>query len=253
MNIKISLVLALLALVVIYIIVNGVSSELTAKQYIFNTYMYILLGIILVGTSWAVIDENMSDVFFGMTAWQLVGLTVLTFLSLFTVMFTSNNDMLLKHTAWLSFMICIGVLSYAMYKENQLNDNVQTVFISLIALVVVLSWIAYSQPLGTFDSWFGPMFTILFALIVVQLFDFMFFFNQTGAFITRFRIYSWIGLLLFSGFLLYDTQKLTRDAIYISNECISKNQMQCADYPSESLNIFLDILNLFSSMSNVSN
>jgi FtsH-binding integral membrane protein len=249
---KISLILVMFALVVIYIIVNGIAKELTAKQYIFNTYMYILLSIILIGTCWTVMDDNFISIntFDG---WILLGIAVLSFLSLFTVLFTSNNNQLLKHGAWVSFILCIGILSYVTYKRNQVNDNLQTVFISLIVLVGVLAWIATNEPLGTFNSWFGPMFTILCGLIIVQLIDYIFFFDYGGNFMTRFRIYSWIGLLLFSGFLLYDTQKLIQDAYYITAQCVSKNQKICADYPVASLSIFLDIINLFTTMSNVSN
>ena len=124
-----------------------------------------------------------------------------------------------------------------------MNGTLASTFLSLILIVGILSYLAYNSPLDTFDSWLKPMLIILCGLIFVQLIDLLFFVKgaQANSFIQRYRIYSWIGLLLFSGFLVYDTQHLIKKAHYITSVCSSKNQSICADYPKESLNIFLDI------------
>lgn len=251
MNKNIGWFLALFALIVICIIVYGVNETLTINIYMFNTYMYILLGIIIVAATWFFTDEYTDEKFFGMTGWHLISLFVITFVALIVV--TAAHNPIITHIAWLLFMICVGLLSYISYKQSQLNDTLLIIFLSLITLVGILSWFAYTQPLNAFDSWFNPMIAILIGLIIVQLIDYFFFYNKNkGGFMTRFRIYSWIALVLFSGFLLYDTQNLRKNAIIATQYCPLQKQSQCINYPSASLNIFIDILNLFTSISNVS-
>jgi FtsH-binding integral membrane protein len=189
-----------------------------------------------------------------LNGWNYLGIVIISFIALFTVLLTSNNNNIIKYSAWTVFMISIGIISYISYKLNKINNKLNTVFISLLIIIIVLSGIAYYKPLNTFDNWGNPLLAILIALIIIQIVDYMFFVNKDN-FINRFRIYSWISLLLFSGFLLYDTQKLVKEAIVSSVICneIKQPQLRCVDYPRASLGIFIDILNLFTSLSNINN
>jgi FtsH-binding integral membrane protein len=240
------------------IIILNRNKELTVNQYISNTYLYILLGIMIIGLVWKYIDNNQSIASnMLLNGWYLFGLIIITFISLYIVISTPNDKTIIKHIAWTICAICFGMTTYFTYKMNRSSGQLTSIFISLIFIIGLLSYLAYSMPLNTFDNWLKPMVIILFGLIVIQLIDLLlistnsFSFNHKDFFV-RTRIYSWIGLLLFSGFLLYDTQTLIKRAKQITQECISKNQSLCADYPRESLNIFLDIINLFNSQSNLS-
>jgi FtsH-binding integral membrane protein len=125
----------------------------------------------------------------------------------------------------------------------------RTVLIELVSIIAVLSYLAYNSPLGVFQSWINPMMYVLSTLIVVELLELIFGDYRSDGFITRTKIYSWIGLLLFSGFLIYDTQKIIIDGNKIVDLCDSGDQMICSDYPAASLGIFLDIVNLFNNLS----
>jgi FtsH-binding integral membrane protein len=239
---------------IVCMIVLNRNKMLTVNQYIYNTYMYILLGIMIMGLAWKYIDNNQSIASnMLLNGWYMIGSIIVTFISLFVVIGTTNNNMVLKHIAWLICAISFGLTTYFTYKINRMNGTLASTFLSLILIVGILSYLAYNSPLDTFDSWLKPMLIILCGLIFVQLIDLLFFVKgaQANSFIQRYRIYSWIGLLLFSGFLVYDTQHLIKKAHYITNVCSSKNQSICADYPKESLNIFLDIINLFNSQSHI--
>jgi FtsH-binding integral membrane protein len=151
------------------------------------------------------------------------------------------------------FIICIGLITYAQYKISEENGNLSKIFLSLVTIIGILSWISLTQPLDRFDSWFEPMMIILTSLIVIQLIDLAFFAEPGEKFLSRFNIYSWIGLILFSGFLLYDTQKLIKNGISVSAQCNQGKHLECVNYPVESLSMFMDIVNLFSSTSNIAN
>lgn len=244
--------LALFALIVIGIIVNGLQEPLTPNLYVFNTYFYILLALIVVATTWRISDNtSYSDYVFDANGYHLIGLFIVSLLFMFSVMISVNK--IISHTAWFLFVVCIGLITYVQYKISKENGNLPIIFLSLVTIIGILSWISLTQPLDRFDSWFGPMMMILIGLIVIQLIELAFFAEPNEKFVTRFKIYSWIGLILFSGFLLYDTQKLIKNGIQASALCDSRKHFECVDYPAESLNIFMDIINLFSSTSSIAN
>lgn len=248
--------LALLGLVVISLISNNYTEILTPQLYMLNTYLYIILAIIIVATSWGILDNNpgVVDHIFN-SPWHFVGLVILTFVALFCVVLTPNENVVAKHAAWALFIITLGVISYITYLDSKTSGNFMRVGVILIVMVAILSWIAYSKPLDYFDSWGEPLLTMLAGLIIIELVDlaYVYFVNRDiNAFLSRSRIYSWIAIILFSGFLVYDTQKLRQHAIEITEKCVGRTQAGCVDYCTESLGIFLDILNLFQNINNVS-
>lgn len=250
---NISWFLALLGLIVIGIIVNNLQKPLTPNLYVFNTYMYILLAIIIIATTWTIGDTQVSGHnLFDFEGYQILGVFILSLLFLFGTILSTNRT--ITHCAWFLFVVTIGMMTYVYYR-TQAKSDILRVFISLLVLIGILSWISYTKPLDTFDNWFNPMMLILVGLIIVQTIDLIFFYDHGTQenFLTRFRIYSWIGLILFSGFLLYDTQKLIKNSEIVAIVCTNREQSQCANYPVESLSLFLDITNLFTSMSNLSN
>ena len=127
----------------------------------------------------------------------------------------------------------------------------QNVLLELIGVVAILSYVAYSQPLDTFNSWGTPLAYILGTVIVIECFDLIFSSYDNSGFLTRNRIYGWIAVLLFSGFILYDTQKILKNATITTILCDSKNQWKCSDYPSASLGLFLDMVNMFTGLTSI--
>ena len=73
--------------------------------------------------------------------------------------------------------------------------------------------------------------------------------KDVDGYVKRQKIYSFFAVLLFSGFVLYDTHKIFTDAHKVVAGCESLNQLDCADYPVASLGIFLDAVNLFNNLS----
>lgn len=244
--------LPLFALMVIYLIANNYTHELTPQLYVTNTYLYILLAIIIVAASWKILDDApviTTGIF--TSGWNFVGLIVLTFVSLFCTLLSSPENVAGKHASWFVFVLSMGIISYLSYVKSNINGNLGHVFVGLIVLVGTLTWFAYTKPLNYFDSWGDSLLTILIGLVIVEAGDLLLFHDNSEAFFSRFRIYSWVALGLFSCLLLYDTNRVRKHAVEKTIECRGK-QLGCVDYPVESLDIFLDVANLFTSMSNIS-
>jgi FtsH-binding integral membrane protein len=247
---------SLFALAIICIIVNGYQQPLTENRYIMNTYMYILLALITVSSTVIYLDSKTWE----MNTMHFFGLFILSITTMYATIITSPENYIVKHLSWIIFLITIGTMIYPTAKIALMKGEFWNIILTLGCILGVLSIIAFRKPLGTFLSW-GNMLTVaLSGLIIFEIFDILFnkqidsYMVDIG-FFTRSRIYAWIGILVFSGFMLYDTQKIILHAKIYREKCesvIGIDQLMCVDYPNESLGIFLDIVNLFSSLTRVS-
>jgi FtsH-binding integral membrane protein len=136
-------------------------------------------------------------------------------------------------------------MTYLTYKNNMANNNMTTVLLSLLAIIGAMSYVAYSQPLDTFDSWKNPLAYSLCALITVEAIDLIFIQSPLENMSRRVKIYSWIGLIIFSLLMVVGTQKILKNADYVVQKCKNNSQLECVDYPKDSLQGMLNIVNLF--------
>jgi len=246
MDNKLIYVLLGLATLIIYIINSNIKEQLSERQYVLNTYLYILLAIIIIALSWSLLDKHPIDI---SNVGSFVGLIILTFISLFAIFFIPKSNQILKNLVWTFFISLIGVMSYQAYQFGLENNTLYTTLIELLVIVGILSFIAYTQPIEIFNSWGKPLMWILTGLIIVEAIDLLFFNRQNLN--NRSKIYSWIAVLLFSGFILYDTELIISNGKTITNMCPTKVQLDCADYPVSSLGVILDIVNMFMNISNL--
>lgn len=250
---KTSWILAIIGLIVILLIRYGISIPITVKQYVVNTYMYILLAMVLCSAELFALEKYDEKYFeFYDNALKYVSIIILTFVSMFTVLLVSKDKQLLKHIAWTLFVLCIGFLAYPAFKELRENNQINTILTTLIIVIIGFSWIAYNRPIGTFESWGSILFSLLAGLLIYESVDAIFFRNKTNelSFNRRTKIYSWIAIALFTAYLMHDTQKLNINAIE-AIKSINDGVPYVADYPAESLGIFLDITNLFVNTTNI--
>jgi FtsH-binding integral membrane protein len=128
----------------------------------------------------------------------------------------------------------MAVIMYPLYKKT-INDNTFVKVLSTVFIItLILTLFVFFSKRETFSSLGGYLLYGLLALIIFQLMDIIFLDYSYK----KIKIYGIITVILFSGFILYDTDVLLSKSI--TNP----------DYPVESMNLFLDILNLFSGISN---
>lgn len=248
MKYNISLFLGLISLGVIYFITSDIKKELTESRYILGTYMYILLGILLSSLTWELLDNYVdTNVFY--TSFNLFGTFMLAMMSLYIVINTTNNVYIIKNIAWLIFIISISIISYLTYANNIAFDNIQNVLIEFVGIIAVLSYVAYSMPVDAFESINTPLLYILIMVIFIECLDYIVHDDTHGSFLSKSRIFGWVSVILFSGYVLYDTQKILSDAKSHTIDCLYKSQLECVDYPVASLGLILDFMGLFSGLS----
>lgn len=245
---NIILLLTFIGIFALYKIYLNSSKEVTTNLIVENTYTYLLLGLIITTMTVFGIDKSpvmsqKADSFSG-----LLGSFIMSMISLYIIM-TSTDKVGLQHVAWLTFLASLGIMLHPALNVLKRNGKGADVFLSLIAIVGTMSLLAYKLP--TLFLGLGSYLLMgLFSLIVIEVLDLLIG-NREGL-RGRYRWYSWAGILLFSGFLLYDSQKLVAQA-KIEELLIKYNDIKNINYPALSLSLYLDTINLFSSLTGSSN
>ena len=212
-----------------------IKGKLTCNNFILNSYLYILLSLLLVCNIVIITDKTKTNLFrknwfFWCLLFSSIGLLILT-------MNLDPRKPLIKHTAWFLWILTMGITMYPIYLRSKQNG----VFLSSLAvtfsMVALLTGFAFFRP-DLISLKMGPILTVLLlGGILLKLFTWIFAKKETVNNISYLLSYAFITL--FSLFILYDTKKLQIHA----KKCI------VPDYINESMGVFLDILNLFSSIS----
>lgn len=244
-NMVIILCISLFSL--IYMIHTNVSKELTIKSYIITNYMYIFfafLFIILLNEK-KLIPEMRNSI-------KIFALCILMFILIMLINTTSSENQLMKHFYWLLLICLFAVLLQPIYEKIKNENILNKVLISTSVMFIVMTYIAYNKPISYYDSWFPYLYNGLLGIIIVSLTNIIFSdLDNPSNFLNRGWIISVITILLFNGFLLYDTQKIIKEGILLNFVCKNKNHLSCADYPEKSLAMILDMINLFANVSNI--
>jgi FtsH-binding integral membrane protein len=196
-----------------------------------------------------ILEKDQSNVF--KIGERLLPLFILVILILFGLFAVPQKNQGLRHLLWLGLIILMSVSGHPIYTLAKENNILNKVLITLGILFISMSYLAYSNRLGFFDGVSPYLFTGLIGLVIFEALDLLFAdYNSPGIY-NRFWYYSIFGIVLFSGFLIYDTQQIISDGHILEAICKNQNHLVCADYPIKSLSIFLDILNLFNKLTYV--
>lgn len=232
---------------IIWYLSTNTQKQLTINDYVVNTYLYILLAIFVCIVVMMIIGDFNLEQYIINNNFVLLIVFIVSIIILVAMVMIDKRQYILRHVLWLLFIICIAIVLFPIYDIAKRTSILWKLIISVTLIVIVLIYIASKYPIDYFNSW-GPYLIVgLFGLIVFQLLDFIF--SDPTDLYKRQKIYGFIGVILFSGFILYDTKKIYQHAQPTIINCQKiTNQLSCADYPQESLNLFLDIINMFTSM-----
>lgn len=242
MNENIGLFVAVLAIVgiIIALIVNT-HKQLTPNNYVVNSYLYIILAILLV--SFLILIMKKYNLGRHINSMAIFGVLILSIIVLFAMYMIDVRQTVLRHILWVVFIVCIAIIIFPVALSAEGADVLWKSIITVIIVVLLLTYIASRFPRDAFNSWGTYLSVGLVALIIFGIIDFI----LPGHSSTRAKIFGILIILLFSAYVLYDTNIIYQHAQIASYVCgNTTNQLTCADYPGESLALFLDIINLFS-------
>ena len=130
----------------------------------------------------------------------------------------------------------MGIMMYPMYANNK--SLFYHVGLTTFLLLVILSIFAYARPDLIKNSWGTYLFIMLLTLLGARLIELFAGFKHNSKYS---RIISYISIVVFSLYVMFDTKNIIVNA----DNCVNP------DYINESVNLFLDSVNLFTNIYSV--
>jgi FtsH-binding integral membrane protein len=162
--------------------------------------------------------------------------TVIIFLSLFGIFITAPGSAL-QYLCFVVFAVSAGQNSQIFLKEDEKDQTLSRILITLGGIFVGMTALGFYDRQNLLG--FGPYLSAgLLGLIFGQL-GYMAYLFAGGKEKAPLSYLSDFGVLLFTIYLAYDTQRLKQQA----------GICKIPNYPSDSLGLFLDIANLFNLLS----
>ena len=130
----------------------------------------------------------------------------------------------------------MGIMMYPMYAKNK--NLFYHVGLTTFLLLLVLSIFAYARPDLIKNSWGTYLFIMLITLLGARLIELFAGFKHNSNYS---RVISYISIVVFSLYVMFDTKNIIINA----DNCVNP------DYINESVNLFLDSMNLFTNIYSV--
>lgn len=214
-------------------------SKPTCKRFLGNSYLYLLASILFLFLIVEILYKFHDKIKGNAVLWiGIIGSIAMAII--YSIFGRNPKRQFLNHFLLFTFIVFLALLLYPVYKElNQRKDNLLRNSLIITGITfVILSLIAFLRP-----QWFNPkyMWILVLALlimIIVQLIVFFLIQNKTK---TSRVIISGIILVIFFGFVLFDTRVLLDQ----SKSCTIPN------YPYVIGELLLDFLNIFVNIANI--
>ena len=243
--IPITILIGALAILVVLIYNSAFNKGyFTCKKYILNTYLYILLVIVIVCLQVLIMDQQnvkVEQIYGNFQGWLGIILFFVLVLGLLVITLAINpRNVFLKHLSWFLFALTTGLLAYPAYMISKKNNTLIRVLYSLIGILFFFSAVAFIKPEWISLSW-GPI--LLFLLVGVIILHLVFLFTKSKKYEEDAVYPKWLSygvIVLFIFFVLYDTKLIQVNA--------KKCKENSVDYINESMGIFIDALNLFQNL-----
>ena len=219
--------------------------KFTCNRYILNTYLYILLSLIIISFENILLEYNnvSLEAIFGRFK-GIIGMIILLGISfglIMLVMSINPENVILKHITWLIFVLFLGLLTYPSYLQTIEENTVIVTLFSTISILLMFTAIAFLKPEWISLS-MGPVLVFLLLGGIIAEICFRFFNKNKNVSMKR-KGFAYFFIAVFTLFILYDTKKIQINAKNCKESTV--------DYINESLGIVLDALNLFQNIADV--
>jgi FtsH-binding integral membrane protein len=228
-----------------YAFKNGI---LSCEHYVFNTYLYIILAILL--TFMVVLINDQTGIFNFFILWMSQGSFVriiLTFIIIIVILFglqyqlhkVDPQNIVASNMIWVTLILLLGFFLIPTIWFGRLNDvvGIAGILTIIITTIVGLLGYYYGDKIVTFD-WDKYLSYALLGLIAIILIGLFTITDPKTMYIFIMTI-SILSLIIFTLLLLSNHKKLKQNA----DKCIDGQAVP--NYPLESFGIFIKMLNIF--------
>ena len=228
-----------------YAFKNGM---LTCNNYVLNTYLYIILSILLIFI--VVLVNDQFGIFNSLLIWMIQGgifRTIMTFIIILVILFgllialntVNPNNIIASNTIWALLILVLGIILIPTIWFGRLTDVVGMAGMLTIIITIVVGYLGYyyGDQIVRFD-WDKYLNYALIILIIILIFGATLITdaNSMQMFIL---IISILFLIVFVLLLLSNHKILKQN----SEKCIDGKVIP--NYPVESFGIFIKMLNIF--------
>jgi FtsH-binding integral membrane protein len=246
-NIAMTTLIGLLGIIMIGVYNTAFKKgHFTCHRYILNTYLYILMALVIICLEVLSFDLYKIDLhrhLGGVLSFVILLVVVLGVL--WITMFINPRNVLLKHASWFLFTLIMGYLAYPAYLKSKDNNTLMSVLLSLVSILVVFSLVVFINPDFVSFKWGPILFFILVGVIITHIVFLLTLKKRNKKQNTNYvKGVSYFIIVLFIFFIMYDTKKI----IVAAKHC----KESTVDYINQSLGIVIDALNIFQSLANIS-
>jgi len=188
--------------------------------------------------SFIVIQYWVPDSFLGQYQKYYLPIFILSIVVLVSMFFVPINSYL-QTLLFTIFIILLALSFNPLYRLSKHNSVILPCLITVIMMFIILSIIAYHNISLINLKWSSMLLFGLISIILLRV-SFIWFTPSRGLL----KVMSYIGIVLFSFFILYDTKKM----VVRANQCDIKY-----NYLQNVISLFLDFINLLSETLSLSN
>jgi hypothetical protein len=231
-----------------YALKNGM---LTCDNYILNTYLYIILSILLMFI--VVLVNDKFGLFNPFLLWMTQGGSariIITFIIILCILFgliyalqnVDPNNIVASNTIWIALILTLGILLIPTIWFGRLTNVVGLSGMLTILITIVVGYIGYyyGDEIVKFN-WDGYLNFALLILIFAIIIGLLIITDSQTMYIFIMTIYVLL-LIIFVLLLLSNHKNLKENA----DKCIDGKVVP--NYPVESFGIFIKMLNIFSEL-----
>ena len=199
---------------------------------IVSNYLYLILAFVSVYMFISILSNNPA---LFTNRYMFFGIAVLTLIMIYLLITMPPENFITKHIFWFIFLFLISFIMTPRFLNSSSSIYIKSIIISII-IFVGMSILGYiykdSIPLGMSKYLLGSLIVLILAMVM------SFIFGVSREYIKSISI---VGVVIFVLFILVDTKRL------YSVNCDNP------DYINNSTHLFLDGINLFSSIHNLQN
>lgn len=243
------LALSILVLFSIIYLYNNTKKPLTQKSYLVNSYVYLFLMIILLVIFCILIYKHGNQKLY--TNFIYFGILIASFFVIYFIITLDEHKQIEKHILLLIFIMIMAynMFPYLFVNIEYYKKNMVKIIGIVLCVFIGLSYLAHqNDSFKSFETWRTRLIYGLIILLGLQLYQIFFTINN----LEKATFVNWFAIGLFILFIIYDTKILIKQGKELELACGNlNNHLACADYPKNILNLFLDILNLFTNITQV--
>jgi len=199
---------------------------------IVSNYLYLILAFVSIYMFISILSRNPT---LFLNRYMFFGVAVITLLLIYLLLTIPPENFVTKHIFWFIFLFSISFIMTPRFLNSNSSIYIKSIIISIIIFIgmSILGYI-FKESIPTGMSKY--LLAFLIALILAMVFSIL-----LGVSKDYIKSFSIIGVVIFVLFILVDTKRL------YSVNCDN------IDYINNSTHLFLDGINLFSSVHNLQN